>query len=221
MARTRFKRKDLKRPDEFVSRGFQVLTWGRENARVLSWAVGGAALVALVVTGFLSVRSARVRQANEDLGRALGEFRAGHYAAAATQLADVGSRWHATAAGDIAGLYAANANLKANNVETATVVLQDVLNARDWPAYLRQQALVDLAYALEQKGEAEAAAGRYAEAATLDGPYTPLAVLGEARMRERLGQKDQALALYERFVREFPQAPEADVVSAKAAQLKS
>jgi outer membrane protein assembly factor BamD (BamD/ComL family) len=220
MPRTRFKRKDLKRPDEFVTHGFQVLNWLKQNVRLVSWAVGGAALAALLIAGFFSVRDARARQANDDLARALAELRDRHYAAAATQLADVANRWHSAQAGEIAGLYAANANLKADNIESAIVLLQEALNARDWPPYLHQQALLDLAFALEQKGDNETAAARYAEAAALDGPYTPMALLGEARVREQLGQKEPARALYERFAREFPQAPEAEVVAAKVEQLK-
>ncbi len=89
MARRRFRRKDLKRPDEFVSRGRAYIEWAQANVRTLSWGVGGAALLALVVAGYFSLRSARVRQANDDLDRAIAEFHAGHYSQAAAQFADV------------------------------------------------------------------------------------------------------------------------------------
>ena len=82
-------------------------------------------------------------------------------------------------------------------------------------------ALLSLGFALEHKGDLPAAADRYAEAGGMEGPYTALALLGEARCREHAGEKDKARALYERFTREFPQAPEADVVEAKIGQLAS
>jgi outer membrane protein assembly factor BamD (BamD/ComL family) len=176
-------------------------------------------VAALVVGGFFSVRSARDRQANEDLTRALGEFRAGHYSDAATQLRDVASRWQSTPSGRIADLYAANADLNANNVESASVLLEGVLQGRNWPPYLQQQAVFDLAFALERKGDLPAAAARYAEANDIDGPYTALAILGEARCREQAGEKDKARELYERFRREFPEAAETEVVSAKLGEL--
>jgi len=221
MARQRFRRKDLKRPDEFVSRGRQVLDWGTENARVLSWSAAAVAVLVLLVMGFVSVRNARVRQANEDLSHALADYRDGHYAPAASQLADVASRWQSTAAGRIAGLYAANADLNADNFETATVLLQDVLSAHDWPSYLQQQALVDLGFALEHKGDAAGAAGRYATAAGLDGPYTAQALLGEARCREQMGDKDKARQLYEQLQRDFPQSGEGEVAAAKLDELRA
>jgi tetratricopeptide (TPR) repeat protein len=215
MARQRFRRKDLKRPDEFVSRGRQVLDWGTENARVLSWSAAAVAALVLLVMGFVSIRNARTRQANEDLSHALADFRDGRYAQAATQLADVASRWQSTSPGRIAGLYAANADLSANDFETATVLLQQVLSAQDWPSYLRQQALVDLGYVLEHKGDSAGAAERYAEAAALEGPYTAPAVLGEARCREQIGEKDKAQQLYQQLQRDFPQSAEGEVAAAK------
>ena len=198
-----------------------MLDWGTENARVLSWSAAAVAVLVLLVMGFVSVRNARVRQANEDLSHALADYRDGHYAPAASQLADVASRWQSTAAGRIAGLYAANADLNADNFETATVLLQDVLSARDWPSYLQQQALVDLGFALEHKGDAAGAAGRYATAAGLDGPYTAQALLGEARCREQMGDKDKARQLYEQLQRDFPQSGEGEVAAAKLDELRA
>jgi outer membrane protein assembly factor BamD (BamD/ComL family) len=221
MARRRFRRRDLKRPDEFVSRGQELLLWARDNGRLLAQIGAGVAVVAVVAAGFVSVRGARTRQANDDLTRALGQFRAGNYSQAATELADVASRWQSTNAGRIAKLYAANADLKANNFESAASLLQDVLASGQWPPYLRQQALVTLALALERKGDTQEAAARYAEAAALEGPYAPQAVLGEARCREQSGDKEAARKLYERFVRDFPQAPDSEVISAKVDGLES
>jgi TolA-binding protein len=215
MARRRFRRKDLKRPDEFVSRGRQVLDWGVAHARVLSWSVAGVVALAVLIMGFVAIRAARVRQANEDLSHALADFRDGHYAQAGSQLAEVASRWQSTAAGRIAGLYAANADLNADNFETATVLLNGLLSKDDWPSYLRQQALIDLGYALEHKGDNAGAAGHYAEAASVDGPYTAVALLGEARCREQAGEKDKAREIYERLEHEFPQGSEADLAGAE------
>jgi tetratricopeptide (TPR) repeat protein len=207
MAR-RFRRKDLKRPDEFVTAGRRLLEWTQQNSR-RAYQLGGAFVAVLVVVGaFYSLRGARARQANEDLAQALSGLRAGHYAEATTQLADVATRWQSTGPGRVAKLLAAGAALKANNYETVTTLLADVPESADWPVYLRQQALVTLAFALEQKGDAKAAAGRYAEAAGLSGPFEAEALLGEARCRQQLGESDAARQLYERFAHEFPQAAE-------------
>jgi tetratricopeptide (TPR) repeat protein len=221
MARRRFRRKDLKRPDEFVSRGRSVLEWTRANARLVGQVGGAIAAGVLLIVGVLSVRSARVRQANEDLTLALAGLRAGHNSEAATQLMDVANRWQATAPGRIARLFAADANLKTDNFDGAAAALQDLLNVPDWPPYLAQDVLVTLGFVLDRKADLAGAAARYNEAGSLEGPYTAMAILGEASCRERLGQKDEARKLYERFVREFPEAPDTEVVNGKVAALKS
>ena len=220
MARQRFRRKDLKRPDEFVTWGRAFIVWARENVQTLAWAAGGFTIAVVVIAGFFSLRSARTRQANEDLAQALEGFRSGRYREAANQLAGVADRWQATPIGGIAALYAAQAEVRADNTDAANSRLRDVLNGGQSASYLHQQALVDLAFVFERKGDLAAAADQYAQAASSDGPYTATAILGEARCREQAGEKEKARTLYERFAQEFSQAPEIEVVQAKIAALK-
>ncbi len=221
MARRRFRRKDLKRPDEFVSRGRQALEWARENTRVLGVGGGVVGLLVLIVLGFVSVRSARSRQASDDLAQALSSFQGGNYGDATAKLGEVGDRWQTTMAGSIARLYAAVASIRNKNYESATALLQDMPGQQQWPPYLQQQALLNLAFALEARGDIQAAAGKYSEAAGLEGPYTAIALWGEARCREQAGENSQASALYDRYAREFPDAPDHEMASAKAASLKA
>jgi tetratricopeptide (TPR) repeat protein len=220
MARRRFRRKDLKRPDEFVSRGRQAIAWAQANGRLVAQVGGGVAVGVLLVVGLLSVRSARGRQANDDLTQALAALRAGRNNEAAAQLTNVADRWPSTAPGRIARLFAADANLKADNLGGAAAALQELLNTPDWPPYLHQEVLVTLGFVLDKQGDTTAAAARYNEAVSLEGPYTEMAILAEANCRERLGQKDEARKLYERFAREFPQAPGSDLANDKVAALK-
>ena len=173
------------------------------------------AVVVLIIVGLLSVRSARVRQANDDLTQALAALRAGRNSEAATQLTDVANRWQSTSAGRIARLFAADADLKADNLDARGAALQELLTSPDWPPYLHQQALLDARLRARPEGRSGRRGARYNEAASLDGPYTEMAILGEASCRERLGQKDEARKLYERFAREFPQAPETEMANAQ------
>ena len=219
MARQRFRRKDLKRPDEFVTRGRAVILWARSNVQTLSWAGGAFVVVLVAIAAFFSLRTARVRQANEDLAQALAGFKSGRYREAAGQLAGVADRWQSTPIGRIAALYAAEAEA-AGNPDAASTRLRAIIDTAEPPAYLRQQALVDLAFVLEGKGDAAGAAAQYAQAAAAEGPYTATALLGEARCREQAGEKDKARTLYERFAQEFAQAPEIEIVQAKIAALK-
>ena len=220
MPRRRFRRKDLKRPDEFVSHGWQVIEWSVTHRTTLGWIGGGLAVVALLVAGTGAVRSARRTQANADLAQGLAGYEAGRYPQAATQFADVASRWSSTALGAVADLLAASADVRAGNLDAAAPRLQAAAHAEE-TAYLRQQALLGQAVLAERTGDMAAAAARYADAAGVSGPYTALALLGDARCRERLGEKDKARELYERVAREYAQTPEIEIVRARIEALKS
>lgn len=215
MGRRRFRRKDLKRPDVIISHGWQAAKWASEHSQTLSWALAGVVVVALILAAVGTVRSARKRQANADLGHALAEFQSGQYANAATQLAEVANRWQGTETGRLAALYAANADLKSGNPDGAKALLEPLASRSDWPSYLRQEVLFDFGIALERKGDTANAARRYEEASALEGPYAAPALLAEARCREQLGEKDKATALYQRYARDFPDGAEADMVTAK------
>ena len=221
MARIRYRRKDLKRPDEFVSAGREALVWAGENSRRLYQALGVLAVVLVAIGAFYSLRGARARQANEDLGAALAVLRGGKYADAATQLTDVANRWQATGPGEVARLYAASASVKAGNYDGAATLLGEAVQGGALAPYLRQQALVTLGFALEQKGDTAGAATRYQEAAGMEGPFTAEAILGAARCQERLGDAAVARDLYQRYVREFPTAPDVARATAKAEALSS
>lgn len=221
MSRTRFRRKDLKQPDEFVSAGRRALLWAGEHRQRLYQALGALAVVLVFIGGFYSLQGARARQANEELGVALGALREGKYAEAARQFGEVASQWASTGPGLVAHLYAAGAQLQAGNPGAVPALVEPVLKKGGLPSYLRQQALVTLAFALEQQGDLAKAATRYREAAAEDGPFTGEALLGEARCREKLGEAATARELYQRYVREFPGAPDVARISARAEALAS
>jgi predicted negative regulator of RcsB-dependent stress response len=220
MAQPRFRRKDLKRPDEFVSAGRNLIEWARTNSTRVYQGATALAIALIAVAGFYSLQGAQTRQANDDLTEALVPLRAGNFSQASTQLADVGNRWESKQPGQIAKLFAADASLRASDYAAASVLLEHVADTSSLPEYLRQQARVNLAFAREQRGDVKQAAQDYADAAAVQGPYTAVAVLGEARCRESLGDAKGARQLYERFAREYPEAAETERVNVKLDQLQ-
>lgn len=220
MPRQRFQRKDLKRPDEFVSEGLQLLEWARGKQQLLIGIGAGAALLAVAFLAVTSLRDARTRQSSDDLSEALQELQAKRFAEAATKLTDVSNRWQSTAPGRAARLLAADAQIRAASYDAAAGLLQQLPEKESWPSYLQQHAAVTQASAAEGKGDYAAAAARFAEASGLEGPYTALAVYGEARCRELSGEREQAQKLYERLTREFPGSPENEMATTKLDALK-
>ena len=211
----RFRRKDLKRPDVFLTTSQRIIEWGISHQRELAIAGATAIAALLLIAGYGVLSSARMRQANEELGVALNEFRAERFAAAAPQLATVADGWTSIDVGTVARLYAADAYLAAGNPAEAKKQLEKALSNPLPAAYLNQQAVLNLGLALERENDLVAAADQYRKALEMDGPYRALALLREARAREKLSDKDRAEELYETFIAEFPGQPEVQVLEAK------
>jgi predicted negative regulator of RcsB-dependent stress response len=211
----RFRRKDLKRPDVFVSTTQRFLEWAITHQRNLLIG-GGGILAVLLVLGAISLsNAARQRQANEELSRALATLRAENYPDAATQLRTVADSWSSTAVGKLARLYAADAQLEAGNPDLAATDLNTLLADPPPADYLEQQAALNLGYSLEAKQDYAGAADSYAKAAAISGPYRALSLQREGRMREQLGDKERAEKVYETFLQDFPEAAEVKVIEAK------
>jgi predicted negative regulator of RcsB-dependent stress response len=207
--------RELKAPDEFTVVGTSAIEWAQQHGRLLIQ-VGLGVLAVLVGVGlFLNSRVTRNREANFDLAQGLKELADGHYKEAATRLSDAAMRWDSTAAGNFAGLFAAQAQLRTNEPAAAIPGLQAASQRPEMPTYLKQQAVLGIAQAQARSGDLNGAAGRYAEAVGMPGPYTAVAVFGEAQVREKLGDAAAAKKLYERIVNEFSTSPDVEIARSK------
>lgn len=216
MAKERVSRKSLKAPDEFMTLTGQGLEWLQKNRTMVTWVACG--IVALIVALSLnaSFRAARAREANDDLSRALSAFRNDDMATATTALKEVADRWSGSVQGQIATGIRPSAELRSGSRDTVAADAQTALQTTpDLPAYLHQQMRLTWAVALEEKSQWKEAAEKYAEAAAGSGPYRSLAVLGEARTRAQLGEKERARELYQKYVEEFPDVPDREMIEAK------
>jgi tetratricopeptide (TPR) repeat protein len=218
VAKTRIRRKDLKKPDEFVTQTGKALEWMSVHYQL----VGAVAGVLILVGGAIGVtgafRSARNRDANADLARAMASLRGSDLSNAATSLTETAQRWGSTRIAGLASLLAANTEIRLGQNDKAITRLSELLttkSAGELPSYLKQQALVAWGSALENKGDWTTAAAKYQEAADISGPYTAQAVLQEALAREQLGDKERATELYRKLYDQFPEFPDRELVRSK------
>jgi tetratricopeptide (TPR) repeat protein len=222
VAKTRIRRKDLKKPDEFVTQTGKAVEWISAHYQVVGGVVGGLLLLGAVFGVTSAFRSARSRDANTDLALAMASLRGSDLSnqalsGAATSLADVAQRWNSTPVAELASLLAANTEIRLGQNDGAITRLGELLagTSDGLPSYLRQQALVAWGNALEGKADLATAATKYQAAADLGGPYTAQAVLYEARTREQLGEKDRATELYRKLYDQFPEFPDRELVRSK------
>jgi len=81
--------------------------------------------------------------------------------------------------------------------------------------YLRQLAVVNLAQASEREGNDAEARSFYSQAASLNGPLTGEALLGQARLYEKLNNSAKAVEVYQDFLSRYPDSPLGPMIKAK------
>lgn len=207
-------RKELRGPDEFVSLTTRAVQYAEKHRRTVAWAAGAAVLAILVAIAMASFRHTRWEQANEKLARAMSLFTENKLPEAATAFeAFANEPSNPAEFSQIARLYASQAALREGEFAKAAAGFGDV--GGGLASFLEQSALLNRGFALEGSGQFAEAAQSFRRAVDVGGPYSPIAVLGEARNLERAGDTAKARAAYQKYVADFPDAPEAAVAEAR------
>jgi hypothetical protein len=195
VARFKIRRKDLRRPDEFVEFTGRAWQWVLDNRKAtITLAVSVVVLVA-AVSGFRRYRSYREFAAAEAFRKATALLAEGDATAAVAAFEAV-PRVGAYAV--LANLYRGQAALKDGDASTAADAFRSVASDSEMPPYLRQRALYGLARALAEQDDTAGALARYEEAANLPGPFNVDARLAAARLSQAQGDSSKARVLYER-----------------------
>lgn len=215
---TKILRKELRRPDEFVTATNRVLHYVQEHQRLSAWLAGGAIAVVIAVIAVVSFRHTRMEQANTNLARAISLFNENKLPEAIKAFDEMaGQTSNPEEFVEIARLYSAQAQLKLGEFARAGAGFDGVEGGLE--GFLAQRALLNHAFALEGNQQFEDAARHFSQAASAGGPYTAIAVLGEARNWDRLGDKPKAKEAYQKYASQFPDAPEKAVVESRLAIL--
>jgi tetratricopeptide (TPR) repeat protein len=210
----RLSRKELKRPDEFVTLVDWAAVLFRENLdRVILGAVATVVIFVIVFSLYFYGQH-QSRLAAEAFYDAVGALERKDYRAAERDFTQLAEQHPHASLGRLARFYLANAYLAESQPAKARDALQAYLAGGAQPLF-RQLALTQLGVADEDLGEYRRAHDAYVEAAALDGPQKVRAHLGAARTLARMGDKQGAIAAYRRFIDENPYARErADVAEA-------
>lgn len=195
-------RKDLKRPDEFITFFDAAGVFLQENlGRVI---IGAAVVVALLALLFgLNFYSAhQARLAAETFYQASYALEHKNYPAAEQGFRGLADT-RAGSLGPLARFYLANTYLAQKQPAKARAALAAYLESADHQQF-KQLALMQLGVVDEDLGDYARARDAYMQAAALDGPEKERALLATARMLARQGDKQSAIAAYQRFLRENP-----------------
>ena len=216
--RHKISRKELKQPDEFQT-VFETaaLFFELHLTEVL---LGAAALLVVVAIAlsFLYYEAQRGRAASARFDQALSELQGGKYESAEKDLSSLADDEPHRAVGRLANLYLANAYLAQKEPAKAREALLRYL-AGDDASVFRDAALEDLAVTYEELGDYKQAEATYRQASAIEGPEQARAELGMARMLQKQGKRDEAVAVYRDFLAQHPYAPERTLVMETLAQL--
>jgi tetratricopeptide (TPR) repeat protein len=179
---------------------------------------GGAAVLVLAIVGVLFFRDQQQKkneQALAEMYRAVNFFeqdslnlavngRAGEI----TGLTEITEEYGGTKAGNLAQYYVGIAHIREGRLDEGIDALESFKKGDN---LVSMSAYTALAFAYEDKGETEKAAGLFVKAAETPAKterYTPLLYLHAGRCYETAGKPEKALKLYEYIKENYPSSPE-------------
>jgi tetratricopeptide (TPR) repeat protein len=223
------RRKELRKPDEFVTVTMKVGQWVRDNQRFVMFA--GIALVVVVVGVALTIQlvrssrtsaSAELWQAvavasapvvdpedEEEIPERIQHFKslADRNEAASKALAKVVKSQENSTSGQVARLGLATTKLAKGDYAGARGLYENFIANTAGFDELKAFAVEGLGYCYEGQKNYDAALERFRELEKLDsGAHADLAKYHQARMLEKLNKRDAAAELYRGVVRRAEQA---------------
>lgn len=216
----RITRKDLRRPDQFVTVTGQLVDWVRHHRKGFLLGLGAVVGALLLYGGWDLYTSRQNRLAARAYARALGLFHEQKYREAIgplTQLSESGPSMYRR----LALLYLGNSHLALGEPKTAAAAFERLAHGAPRPDYLHQLALLSLAHSYEKSGNAKEAAKSYAAAGKVSGPFKDQAILGEARAHAQAGDLRAALEAYRTYLVAFPGAERGAEISVRVQELEA
>jgi len=202
--RIKFRRKDLRKPDEFETLTGQAVDWADANRPLVIGIVAAVLVVAIVFLGLARWRSSRNEAAATAFRAAHAAFTANKFSEAAQAFAEVADTYPSAPYGKLARLYRAHALAQQGDGAGAAIAYDEYLNSPPDSEYLRQEALNGLGHAKEETGDSAAALDAYTQAGALAGPFRTEALLSAARLHEAAGQQDKAREIYASLAKQAP-----------------
>jgi predicted negative regulator of RcsB-dependent stress response len=220
VARTEhIRRKDLRRPDEFVTLSRRAIAWTEENRTAMYIAIGALVVLLAAILVYRAMQASQESSAARAYREAHALLDDKKYPDAATAFNQVAESYGSTNYALLARLQSANANLLAGQADAAATGYQRFLDAGPPTTDLRQLALTRLGNAKEQAEKVEEAERAYASAAEISGPFSEEALIGAARTAEQHGDTAKAGERYEQFLAQHPASDQRRLVSARLVAL--
>lgn len=213
MVKRKIKRKEIKKPDEFITFSAKVLQWCAENLRILFGVALGFALILAIVGAVFLFRVSRDAKATELYQKALalyptvspGGNDSREYAQATAALEEIQQRYGSTNVATTALVDLGNIYFEQGEYDKAILCYNDFLQRTKRTHALHDQVLVSLGETYEAKESYEAALEIYQLLGKEGAPvYQAQAQLYLGRAYEAMGDKTKAMVYYDNYLNESP-----------------
>lgn len=216
----RVTRKDLRRPDQFVTLTGEVFDFLRAHRRGSMIAVGTILAAFLLYGAWDLYRSRQLRLAAQSYAQALALFEEQKYREAVGAFEQL-SKSAPGAYKSLSLLYLGNSHIALGAPQRAVPHLQRLTERSSSRDYIRQLGLLSLGYAFEKSGDFTAASKSFAAAETAGGPFTEESLLGKARASAQAGDRRTALEAYKKYLLTFAGSDRSAEISLRVRELET
>lgn len=213
MVKRKIKRKESKKPDEFITFSAQVLEWCGDNLRIVYGVAGGCALLLVIVGAVFVFKGSREAKASDLYQKALALYPTGspggnnltEYGQATAALEEVQKRYGSTAVATTALVDLGNIYFEQGAYDKTILCYHDFLQRTDRSHPLHDRVLVSLGETYEAKESYEDALKIYQLLVKEGAPvYQAQVQLYLGRVYEAMGDKNKAMVHYDNYLNESP-----------------
>jgi predicted negative regulator of RcsB-dependent stress response len=209
----KIKRKEIKKPDEFITFSAKILEWCGENLRIIFGVAIGFALVLAIGGAVFFFRASRDAKATDLYQKALALYPTNspdgndprEYGQVTAALEEVQQRYGSTTVATTALVDLGNIYFEQGAYDKAILCYHDFLQRTKHSHPLHDQVLVSLGETYEAKESYEEALETYQLLSKQGAPvYQAQAELYLGRVYEAMGDKTKATVHYKNYLNESP-----------------
>jgi tetratricopeptide (TPR) repeat protein len=213
LVKRKIKRKEIKKPDEFITFSAKVLGWCSENLRIVYGVAVGLTLIMIIVGAVFVFKASREAKASDLYQKALALYPTGspggnnltEYGQATAALEEVQKLYGSTAVATTALVDLGNIYFEQGTYDKTILCYNDFLQRTDRTHPLHDRVLVSLGETYEAKGSYEDALKIYQLLAKEGAPvYQAQVQLYLGRVYEAMGDKTKAMVHYDNYLNESP-----------------
>ena len=213
MAKRKIRRKELKKPDEFITFSSRIITWCQDNVRIVVGVLASVVVLILITGAVFLFKARRETEARGLYEEALslyqvessGNAGAANYSMATAKLEEVRQRYRSTTVATNALMDLGNIYFQEGDYQKAIICYTDFLQRTDVSHPLYDQALESLGETYEAKGSWQEALEVYQRLASEGASvYQAQAQLYLGRVYEAMGDKQKAMTHYDNYLNENP-----------------